>query len=173
MTVLRFGLKTDDIITVKSTKVVVPQPSRETLLRTRTGAWKSESEQAMADKARRLEAAATARAGRIGIGGAGGVGTATEGRPSSPTKLTTSPTGKVKLREALAVADRPNRWVVDEAKRGPQPSHIKRHVMDGMEAIEAFEQPPPVVRAPSQVSVSGAARAAGGGATYTGDSDEE
>ncbi len=42
MSVLEFGLKTDDIITVTSTKVVVPLPSREFLLRVKTSAWRSE-----------------------------------------------------------------------------------------------------------------------------------
>ncbi len=43
MSVVAFGLKNDDIITVTSTKVVVPLPSRETLLRVKTAAWRSEA----------------------------------------------------------------------------------------------------------------------------------
>ena len=41
--VVAFGLRTDDIITVTSTKVVVPIPSREHLLSVKTSAWKSET----------------------------------------------------------------------------------------------------------------------------------
>lgn len=56
MSVKKWGLRTDDIITVRGTAVVVPVPSREDLLLVKTSSWKSDD----------AAGAAAAAAGRPG-----------------------------------------------------------------------------------------------------------
>lgn len=81
MNVQQWGLKNDDVITVKGTRVEVPKPTRADLLAVKCSVWKSESPRVLSSTQRGLE---------LGLPSAT---SSPVGRAQSPVKALTSVSG--------------------------------------------------------------------------------
>ena len=93
LTVKEWGLKSDDVITVKGTYVFVPKPSREHLVTVKTGTWHSE---------KLAEAGARVLAGNPDLFSPI---VADENKDASA-----APAGKQKLSAVLGAKEKKSRW---------------------------------------------------------------
>jgi hypothetical protein len=121
VSVKHWGLKNDDLFTVKGVHVHVPKPSREHLVTVKTGAWKSDAPRSpqhqpifspvvLAEPSRDSVASSVLTGPtKSTITAQSSVDSSTSTVPAAATAVPTF-TGRIKLTAALQTKERKSRW---------------------------------------------------------------